>query len=124
MGTGYKGGASSHHSLSDNLGDLKENYSFSNGYFGEKGQGRDFTRNISSDDPAKTAKEFYDKAAYGGVVEQMSNGKGEVAKMKDGTVISYREVTSSDGTPAVEINISNSNDPAGVKKQKIHFTKE
>ena len=54
----------------------------------------------------------------------MSNGKGEVAKMKDGTIISYREVTSSDGTPAVEINISNSNDPADVKKQKIHFIKE
>ena len=124
MGTGYKGNADYHHSISENVGTLKENYKFSNGYFGDPGQGRTFTRNVASDDPAAAAKDFFDKAAYGGIVSQMKNGKGETVKMKDGTIISYREVSKSDGTPAVEINISNSNDPAGIKKQKIHFVKE
>lgn len=119
----YKGGAAYHHSLSENVSNLKANYPYSNGYFGEKGQGRTFTRNISSDDPVATAKDFFDKAAYGGVVQQMSNGKGEIVKMKDGTIITHREISSSDGTPAVEINIASSTDPAGIKMQKIHFVK-
>ncbi len=124
MGTGYKGGATFHHSISENLGELKKAYPYKNGYFGEPGKGRHFTRNINSDDPAKAAREFYDKAAYGGIIQPMANGKGETAKMKDGTIISYREVTSSVGSPAVEINISKSTDSGGVKRQKIHFAKE
>ena len=42
----YKGGTTKHHSISDNIGSLKSNYKYSKGYFGDKGQGRDFTRNI------------------------------------------------------------------------------
>lgn len=41
-----------------------------------------------------------------------------VMKMKDGTQISYRETSSSDGSPAVDINIAS---PVRVKRQKIHF---
>ncbi len=37
-------------------------------------------------------------------------------------MINEREYT--DGTPVVEINISNSNHAGGVKGQKIHFTEE
>ena len=53
----------------------------------------------------------------------MANGKGVYTKMKDGTILSYREVSSSDGTPAVEINVKESNDHGGIKYQKIHFVK-
>ena len=53
----------------------------------------------------------------------MSNGKGYITELKDGTIISYREVTSTEGSPAVEINIKKSTDTGGVKKQKIHFEK-
>ena len=38
----------------------------------------------------------------------MSNGKGTIAKLADGPIVSYRIVSSSDGTPAVDINIKNS----------------
>lgn len=54
----------------------------------------------------------------------MSNGKGTIAKLADGTIVSYRKVSSSDGTPAVDINIKNSKESGGVKQQKIHFVKE
>lgn len=53
----------------------------------------------------------------------MTNGKGVYCKMRDGTIISYREISSSDGSPAVEINIKQSTDHADIKYQKIHFVK-
>ena len=65
--------------------------------------------------------EFYDKAAHGGIEKEMSNGKGVYTKMKDGSILSFREVTSSEGSPAVEINIKQSNDHGDIKYQKIHF---
>lgn len=53
----------------------------------------------------------------------MSNGKGTIAKLADGTIVSYRKVSSSDGTPAVDINIKNSKESGGVKQQKNTFCK-
>lgn len=35
----------------------------------------------------------------------------------------FREVSSSDGSPAVEINIRQSDDHGDIKYQKIHFVK-
>jgi hypothetical protein len=43
--------------------------------------------------------------------------------MLDGTLISSRAISSSDGSPVVEINISNSNHTGGIKEQKIYFIK-
>ncbi|MCD8110657.1 MAG: hypothetical protein LUE14_11270 [Clostridiales bacterium] len=123
MGTGFKGGASHYHSIAENISALKSNYKFSNGYFGDAGQGRSFTRNISSSNPVDTAHEFYDTAAYGGIQRKMNSGSGVYTKMSDGTILSYRQVSSSDGTPVVEINIRSSTDSGGVKYQKIHFIK-
>ena len=123
MGHGYKGDTGHHHSITENLGSLTAKYDYSNGYFGEQGKGRSFVRNISSDDPANTAKDFYDTAAHGGIEGAMYNGKGYVTKMKDGTILSYREVSFSDGSPAVEINIRQSDDHGDIKYQKIHFVK-
>jgi len=123
MGTGYKGGAGHFHSISENLGGLKRDYKYSNGYFGDPGQGRSFTRNIVSNDPVATASAFYDQAAYGGIERTMRNGKGVYTKMKDGSILSFRKVSTSDGTPAVEINVTKSTDSGGLKYQKIHFMK-
>jgi hypothetical protein len=123
MGRGYKGDTGHHHSIVENLSSLVAEYDYNNGYFGTKGEGRDFVRNIYSDDPVKTALSFYEKAAYGGIEREMDNGKGVYAKMSDGTIISYREVSSSDGSPAVEINIKKSDAHGGIKYQKIHFVK-
>lgn len=123
MGHGYKGDTGHHHSLSENLSDLTSNYQCRNGYFGDPGQGRSFVRNISSDNPLNTAQDFYGKASYGGLEKHMNSGKGLYTKMADGSILSFREVSSSDGTPAVEINIRSSRDHGNIKYQKIHFTK-
>lgn len=124
MGHGYKGNTGHYHSITENLPALTSQYKYSNGYFGEKGIGRSFVRNIQSDAPLNTAKDFYNKIAHGGIEKKMSNGKGIYTKMKDGSIISFREISSSDGTPAVEINIRRSNEHGELKYQKIHFTKE
>ena len=124
MGTCYKGGAISYHSIKDNITSTSNSYEYNNGYFGEKGKAKnDFYRQIEASNPIEESKKFYDKIAYGGIEKPMSNGKGYITELKDGTIISYREVTSTEGSPAVEINIKKSTDAGGVKKQKIHFEK-
>lgn len=124
MGFGYKGDTGHHHSLRENLPILTKEYTYANGYFGTKGIGRSFVRNISSVNPLEEAQNFYDKASYGGIEKKLPNGKGLYTKLSDGTIISFREVSSSDGTPAIEINIKKSTDSSDVKYQKIHFIKE
>ena len=124
MGTCYKGGATSYHSIKDNIPSTSNSYTYNNGYFGEKGKAKkDFYSQIETSNPIEESKKFYDTIAYGGIEKPMSNGKGYITELKDGTIISYREVTSTEGSPAVEINIKKSTDTGGVKKQKIHFEK-
>ena len=48
----------------------------------------------------------------------------KITHMSDGTVITMRKVSTSDGTPAVDINIEHSRGSGGIKSQKIHFVKE
>lgn len=122
MGTSYKGDSPTFRNIRQNLEIAKENYSYKNGYFGTKGQGRDFTRNIKTSDPVREAKTFYDTLTYGGIESSMPNGKGKTTRLADGSIISYREVShSADGSPAVELNIKRSKDAAGIRYQKIHF---
>lgn len=129
MGSSYKGGADHYHSLSENLPSLTEHYSLSNGYFGSKGNSNDNSiRHISSEDPSATAQSFYDSIAHGGyeryIYDKNGNVKGAVTKLSDGTMITWRETSSSDGSPAIDINIDGSNSSSGIKTQKIHFVKE
>ena len=102
---------------------LKNDYKYSGGYFGDPGVGRSFVRIIESADPLSAAKDFYDKISYGGIEKTMNNRKGVYTKMKDGTILSFRKTSSSDGSPAVEINIKHSTDHGDLKYQKIHFVK-
>lgn len=126
MGTGiYKGGINHYRSISDNLPKVANSYHFAHGYFGEHGDStKERTRHIESSNPLKTAKDFYEKLTYGAIEKSLPNGKGKIAKLKDGTIITYREISSSDGSPAVDINIKKSTNSNGVKQQKIHFTKK
>ena len=72
-----------------------------------------------------TAKDFYDRIAYGGREIVYKGGKLNITHMADGSVISMRTVSSSpDGSPVVEINISGSTHTGGIKEQKIHFVEE
>lgn len=119
---GFKGGTDSWQSVGDNLSDLKDNYDYRDGYFGDPSSPKKpRVRHIESDDPVSTARDFYDRATQGGIEEPLPNGKGVKTTMSDGTVITMREVSSSDGSPAVDINISDSSDSGGIKGQKIHF---
>lgn len=121
MGT-YKGGFPTYRSLRDNLDVTKNNYDYKNGYFGNKGKSSvNDIREIYSDDQFKEAKSFYDKITYGGIETPLANDKGLITKLKDGTIITYREITSTINSPAVEINIRTSKDACGIKNQKIHF---
>lgn len=130
LGTGYKGNADHYHSISENLPTMKEKYAYNDGYFGEKGQSKknNKVRNIKSDDPSATAREFYDTIAYGGKETPTYDSKtgqqnGFKTTLSDGSVITWRNVSHSDGSPAVDINIERSSDGGGIKTQKIHFVK-
>ena len=130
MGTGYKGNADHYHSISENLPVMKEKYSYNNGYFGENGQSKknNKVRNIFSDAPSATAQKFYDTLAYGGKEEPTYNSKtgkqnGMKTTLSDGSVITWRNISHSDGSPAVDINVERSSDSDGIKQQKIHFVK-
>lgn len=125
MGHGsHNGGPVIYHGFQGNVLKLKESYDFSQGYFGVRGDGgSSFVRHIESDDPLSAAHVFYDKAAYGGLEEKLGPGRWKTT-MEDGTVLTMREVSSSDGSPAVDINIRRSTDVGDVKNQRIHFVKK
>lgn len=124
MGHAYKGGAETYHCAKENFESLISLFPFSKGYFGEKGlSSSSHVRNLVSENPLKTAREFYDLAAYGGYEEELTQGAWKTT-MEDGTVFTMRQVSGSkDGSPAVDINIRRSRDNPGIKMQKIHFVK-
>lgn len=125
MGTGYKGGSKYYRSVGQNIIIAAAKYDYQNGRFGVSSPSTGHkTRNIGSDDPLSTAKDFYDRIAFGGIEKTYKNGALNITHMADGTIISMRSTSNSDGTPVVEINISGSTHTGGVKEQKIHFIKE
>ena len=121
MGTSYKGNSKYYRSVGQNILLSSKKYGYSEGYFGENSKhGSDRTRNVTAPDNLAAAKDFYDKIAFGGK-EQIVNDNMRITRMADGTVITMREVSHSDGTPVVDINIKPSKHTGGVKGQKIHF---
>ncbi len=121
---GTAGSASSAHTLNDNLPKLTKKYPLKNGYFGTPASKKDnFVRHIASKDPLGTAKEFYKLATKKHeTAKPMPGEKGKVAKMRDGTRITIRPVSSSpDKSPAIDIRRVSSGQ---VKAQKIHFIKD
>ncbi len=124
MGTGYKGDSTYFRSVGQNILPTSSRFQYRNGYFGENSpHGNRSTRNISAEDNLATATDFYNKIAYGGV-EQKIGDNMRITRMADGTIITMRKISHSDGTPVVDINIERSSHSSGVKKQKIHFIKE
>ena len=120
MGTTYKGNAQYFRSIGQNVMVTSNKY----GFFGENSKhGSERIRNIFSIDNLSTAYDFYDKIACGGI-EKVVNNNMRITRMSDGTVITMREVSHSDGTPAVDINIKRSKHTGGVESQKIHFVQE
>lgn len=124
MGTSaYKGNTQFYRSVGQNVMIASRSYHYNNGYFGYSSPSTGSrTRNISSEDSLNTAKDFYDKIAIGGKEQRLQGGKLSITTMADGTVITMRTKSRSDGTPVVEINIDRSGHSGGIKRQKIHFT--
>ena len=124
MGTCYKGNSSYFRSIGQNVLIASSKYAYSLGFFGDSSKhGRERTRNISLPNTLAGAKDFYDKIALGGK-EQIVNDNMRITRMADGTVITMRKISHSDGSPVVEINIKPSKHTGGVKGQKIHFVQE
>lgn len=72
---------------------------------------------ISSDDPVATATRFAGLASSGFTSErQLPNGY--VRELADGSHVTLRATSSSDGSPAVDLNISSEG-----HIRKIHFTR-
>ncbi len=125
IGTYYKGGATYYRSIGQNVLIASQSYKYENGYFGDVSPSTGSkTRNIISADNLSTANDFYNKIAYGGTEISRNNGNLKITTMSDGTIVTKRTVSSSDGSPVVEINIRSSTHNGGVKYQKIHFIKE
>lgn len=124
MGTGYKGDSKYYRSIGQNILITSSKYAYSNGRFGVNSpHGGLSTRNIASSDNLATAKDFYNKIAFGGK-ETIVDDNLRITRMADGTIITMRKVSHSDGTPVVDINIERSSHTGGIKKQKIHFIQE
>jgi hypothetical protein len=92
-----------------------------NGYFGDPAKTSD-VRHMADD--ALVALEFFNEITEGFVTEKniyYKDGtfKGYVRYMPYGGSVTYRAISSSDGSPAVDINgLTNA---YGYKNQKIHF---
>lgn len=124
MGTYYKGDATYYRSIGQNVLIASNRYDYSSGYFGQNSKhGRKHTRIIVAPDNLAAANDFYCKIAFGGK-EQIVDDNMRITRMADGSIITMRKTSHSDGTPVVEINISPSTHSGGVKGQKIHFVQE
>lgn len=122
MGVHYNGGRKPFHPISKNLPLATKCFKYKNGYFGEEGNNHR-VRIIYSHNPIKEAIKLYKILSEGGQKYPIKGGDGEVARMDDGTFITFRKYTTSDNNPAIDININNSNDHKNLKRQKIHFEK-
>lgn len=105
-------------SIENNARAMSHKYPMINGYFGVKGKNH---RVIYSKNQYETASDFYSKITCGGVEKNLPNNKGKINYLEDGTKIVYREKTSTQQSPAVEITVYY---PNNVRGQKIHFLKE
>lgn len=115
------------HSFSDNLPKLTTRFPISpNGFFGKPGQGK--ARIIECNNPLNTAMAFYLVATEGAIrrahlrdAQKVPKPGTEFAIMKDGSRIQIRYKSGSDGSPVVDIFLTNI---GYVKSQKIHFVRK
>lgn len=136
MGSGYYGGyhntyganeevPANSSNIDDNALELAQQFHLTpGGYFGGKGRGKG-VRIISSANPIATAESCYRILGKGGVERVAHNHKGQEVRMTrlgDGTLVTYRQITSSQGSPAIEIRLSGGTHK--IHQQKIHFTME
>lgn len=108
---------------------LKSKFGFKNGYFGQRGKGRNSSiRNIPSRNPLQTAKDFFDtlvQDAVRKVLEKDGKPYGYRVELPDGSNITFRPISHSpDKSPAIDINTKGCRIEVDIRVQKIHFTLE
>lgn len=110
--------------ISYNASKAKDLFPFKDGLFGisNRIKGRK-PREIIVKNPITSAALFFNTLSADGKKEvfETRHGKGIHAILKDGSEIYYRPVTSSKGSPAVEITVSGS---LKIKSHKYHIVKE
>ena len=122
-GSGFHGtpGSNATRAFADNLPALTEKFPLHGQHFGEVSDRKNSSaRVIHSKNPERTAEEFFRLATRGGDVLYDSPTRRTV-RLKDRTTITYRVISSSDGSPAVDLKIS---EPSFIRTRKIHFIKE
>ncbi len=103
-------------SIEENALLVKDKYGLtSNGYFAQPGKN---ARVYKTNDPIGDSIDFFEKLATGGKKGPLANGKGSRVRLDDGTWITHRIITSTKGSPAVDINVIGEK---SIKTQKIHF---
>ncbi len=118
----HTSGAERGRTLLDNIPQTTQVFPLNpDGLFGTPGYNTG-VRHIASTDPIATSLRFYGLLADGGTVLRQTE-KIMIKRMGDDAFITWRLVSSSDGSPAVDINMSR---VVGgiVRTHKIHFTKE
>jgi len=118
-GGGATSGPSSSSALANNIEALSYEYPLTpGGYFGVKSRN---TRAIVSDNPMSTADSFWKTLSRDGRPDPLPNGKGDRVRFDDNSLVVYRVVTTSNGSPAVEIWVESSSGRKIAAYQKIHF---
>ena len=118
----HTSGAERERTLLDNIPQTTQAFPLTpDGLFGTPGRNNG-VRHIVSTDPIATSIRFYGLLSEGGTVLRQTE-KIVVRRMGDDAFVTWRLVSSSDGSPAVDINMSR---VVGgiVRTHKIHFTKE
>lgn len=116
MGHASGGGYSTPGNLQQNLDRLLKKFpSDKQGRLGTKGRNK--ARLISTENPSTTAESIYSALNSGGNESALPNGKGRITVFPDGSRVIHRPVSSSDGSPVVEINVTGPNGSS----YKIHF---
>lgn len=111
-------------SISSNANEAAKLFTFKDGLFGIKNRKpRSKPREIIVNNPQTSATIFFNTLAAGGKKEKFDtgHGKGIKATLSDKSVITYRPITSSNGSPAVEIVVSGSKN---VKPKKYHIVRK
>lgn len=121
MGSGSGGGyTASSGNLAANIKDLSAKYALSpSGRFGKPGTSGK-ARYLAVENPGDVAKQFWNKLGKGGVISKIDGGKGYISVFPDGSRISYRPKSNSDGSPTIDINHKS----PGSSYYKVHFVKD